>query len=221
MALVGIAALWIAFAATHMGLSSLRWRPRLVGALGEKGFQGLYALVSLATFVPLVWVYAENKHAGPPLWYLGELSGVRWIMYAGMALAFVLVVAGAMRPSPASVVPGEAKVAGVFRITRHPVFMGMGLFGLMHLLAARVHAAELVFFGGFVVFTLAGCRHQDQRKLAGGDEAFQRFHAQTPFLPFTGPEALRGLAESRRASVLGIVVAALLRAFHTTLFGGV
>ena len=45
MAVVWIAALWIAFAATHMGMSSLRWRPRLVAALGDRGFQAVYSLL--------------------------------------------------------------------------------------------------------------------------------------------------------------------------------
>ena len=41
-----IAALWAAFAATHMGLSSQRLRPKLVARLGL-GFQGVYSLVAL------------------------------------------------------------------------------------------------------------------------------------------------------------------------------
>jgi uncharacterized membrane protein len=207
MVVAGIVALWIAFAATHMGLSSLRLRPRLLERLGERGFLGIYSLVALALFVSLVWVYAGHKHAGPALWSLGELPGVWVIIYVGMAVALVLAAAGMLTPSPAAMRPGKTEVKGVFRITRHPLSMGIGLFGLMHLLGAQVHAGELAFFGGLVVFSLLACRH------------FRRFHEQTPFLPFTGPGALQGLKEMPVAIVAGIVVAALLRYFHPTLFG--
>jgi uncharacterized membrane protein len=168
--------LWAAFAASHMGLASNRLRPRLVARLGERGYSGIYSLISLATFVPLVAVYFGHKHAGPLLWNLGDVPGMRWLMYVGMGLAFALVVAGGARPSPASMVPGKAEVKGVFRITRHPVFMGIGLYGLIHLLVVPVNASELVFFGGFPVFAVAGCRHQDQRKLGTLGDDFRRVH---------------------------------------------
>ncbi|MBW1685312.1 MAG: hypothetical protein JRS35_09635 [Deltaproteobacteria bacterium] len=220
MVVAGIVALWIAFAATHMGLSSLRLRPRLVERLGERGFQGVYSLVALVLFVSLVRLYASHKHAGPELWSLGELPGVQAIMFVGMAVALVLAVAGILTPSPAALLPGKTEVKGVFCITRHPLFMGIGLFGLMHLLGGEIHTAELAFFGGFVVFTLLACRHQDQRKLATAGEEFRRFHEQTPFLPFTGPGSLQGLKQMPLAIAVGIVVTAVLRYFHPTLFGG-
>ena len=94
--------LWATFAATHMGLSSIGLRPRLVARVGESGFVGLYSLVALAIFVPLVATYFGHKHTGPALWYLGGLPGIRYVMYAGMALAMTLLVGGLMRPSPAA-----------------------------------------------------------------------------------------------------------------------
>ena len=65
-----IVALWVGFAVTHIVPTSPRLRPRLIGALGERGYQGVYSLVSFALFVPLVWVYIANRHAGPELWNL-------------------------------------------------------------------------------------------------------------------------------------------------------
>lgn len=220
MVILGIVLLWAAFAATHMGLSSLRLRPRLVAALGAQGFQGVYSLLALATFVPLVWLYFAHQHAGPHLWYLGYLTPVRWIAYLGMALALALVAGGLITPSPASLTGGEvAEPRGVLRVTRHPLLMGLGLFGAVHLLTANVNAAELAFFAGFPVFVVLGCRHQDQRKLAG-DEAYARFVAQTGFLPFATPGALRGLREGLPALALGVGLAVLLRYFHPGWFGG-
>ena len=176
--------------------------------------------MALALFVPLVWVYASNKHAGPELWSLGDLPGVQAIVSLGMVVALVLAAAGLVTPSPVSMMPGKTEVKGVFRITRHPLFMGMGIFGLMHLLAAEIHVGELFFFGGFVVFPLLGCRHQDQRKLVTAGEEFRRFHEQTPFLPFTGPAPLQGLKQMPVPIVVGIVATLVLLYFHQALFGG-
>ena len=215
MAAAEIAALWVAFIGTHMGLSSLRWRARIVARLGgERPFLGLYSVVALALFVPMVWCYWTHRHAGPLLWYWGGSPPVRWVMYAGMGVALTLLVAGFMRPSPASLVSGPAEPRGAFRITRHPVLMAVGLFGLVHLLGARVHLSELAFFAGFPVFALIGSRHQDQRKLATAGAEFRSFHSQTPWLPFTGRGTLRGLAELPLAVAIGVALAAGLYALH-------
>src|SRR5262245_47949811 len=151
MAAVWIAALWVLFAGTHMALSSQRFRPRLVAALGARGFQGVYSLVALATFVPLVATYYAHKHSGPYLWTLSQLPGLRWLGYGVMGAAFALVVAGLVQPSPAGMVPVKPEVRGVARITRHPVLMGFGLWGLAHLLLTSVYVPELSFFGAFAI----------------------------------------------------------------------
>jgi uncharacterized membrane protein len=218
-AAIAILLLWLAFAASHMGLASNQLRPKLVARLGERGFAGVYSLISLAFFVPLVSVYFGSKHSGPLLWYLGEVPGLRSLMYVGMAVALALVVSGGAQPSPASMVPGKAEVKGVFRITRHPLFMGIGLFGLLHLLVAPVNASELAFFAGFPIFTVAGCRHQDQRKLVTLGDDFRRFYAETPFLPGSRGGILQGIGENPIPMAIGVGLAFVLRYFHGSLFG--
>jgi uncharacterized membrane protein len=215
MEAVWIAAFWILFAATHMGLSSQRLRPRIVARLGDRGFLGLYSLVALATFVPLVSSYYAHKHAGPYLWQLARLPGVRWIGIALVGAALVLVVAGLLQPSPASMMPGKPLVRGVARITRHPLFMGFGLWGVAHLLLATVHPSELVFFGGFALFAIVGCEHQDQRKLATQGESYRAYVAATPFLPFASTGFARGLVEMPMpvAIAAGIALAWTLREY--------
>ena len=87
-----VLALWLAFAATHMLPSSARLRPRLVAALGERNFQGLYSLVAIAVVVPLFGYYFSHRHMGPHLFgpYLGLSDGVvalRWFMYVGETIS--------------------------------------------------------------------------------------------------------------------------------------
>ena len=217
---LGVALLWLAFTVTHVGLSSARVRPRLVSALGETGFLGLYSLVAFAIFVPLVWLYFASKHAGGALWLLPRGRALTWTVYGCMGVAFVLLVSSFLRPSPGGVVPGDATPHGVYRITRHPMVMAFVVFALAHLLP-NGWTADVAFFGGFAAFALIAAAHQDRRKLASGPAGYRAFHDATPFLPFTGRETLKGLRElSPLAVVGGLGLAAVIRYFHASWFGG-
>lgn len=214
-----IVALWALFLATHMGFSSQKFRPILIDRLGNQGFLGGYSAVALAIFVPLVWIYATHKHAGAYFWYGSVYSWMRPSVYVAMVLAFTLVIGSFLNASPASLAPGKGELRGVLRVTRHPLFMGVALIGLLHLCVARVHGAELAFFGGMPVVGLVGCWHQDQRNLAETDGKFRSFYEETSFFPF-GRGGLRGLTESPIAVGSGLLVTILIRAVHPALFGG-
>ena len=220
VATVVILLLWLGFAATHIGLSSTPLRQRLVARLGENPFRGVYSLISFAFFVPLIWVYFTHKHAGPWLWALARGVPLLLVMYIGMAVTFVLVIGSLVRPSPGAVVPGSATPRGVQRITRHPLFMGLALFGLLHLLP-NSSTADIVFFGGFPIFSLIGGWHQDQRKLADGPASYREFYQSTPFLPFTGAATLGGIREISPAIIAGGILGTIVvRHFHAAWFGG-
>lgn len=215
-----LVALWLAFAASHMALSSLRWRPALVARLGATAFLGLYSLLALAIFVPLVSVYIANRHAGPYLGTLAGVPGLGWGVAIGMGAAFALLVGGLARPSPASLQPGSGEVGGVLRVTRHPLLMSFALFGALHLLAVAVFASDLAFFAGFPLFVWIGCRHQDRRKLASEGERFRRFHDATVFWPFSRPSAVpAALREQPVAIALGVALAVAVRWLHPAMFG--
>ena len=215
-----IVALWLGFAGSHMMMSSLRIRRGLVARLGDGPFLGLYSLVAFAFFVPLVRTYFAHKHAGPLLWSMAIGTPLRWAIYVGMGVAFILMVAGLLRPSPTSIMPGDPTPRGAQLLTRHPLFMGLGIFGLLHLIP-NGNAADVAFFGGFPVFTVLGCWHQDRRKLATGTAELRSFYQRTPFLPFAGSESARGIHELGRIVIVGgFVVTVVLRYFHSAWFGG-
>ena len=66
-----------------------------------------------------------------------------------------------MQQEGAATKPGTVK--GVLRITRHPLFAGLALWGLAHVLV-NGFLSDVVFFGGFPLFSLLGGAHQDARK---------------------------------------------------------
>ena len=213
--------LWAAFTATHVGLSSLRVRPRLAGALGEIAFVGLYSLIALAIFVPLMWLYFTHKHEGPALWLLPRGPLLSWTLYLAMAVALVLLVAAFLNPPPSGMAPNASPTPrGVHWITRHPLSMAFVVFALAHLLP-NGFASDVAFFGGFAAFALLAAAHQDARKVVAGPPGYREFVAATPFLPFTGSQTLRGLREfSTPAIAVGIALAIVLRFFHSSWFGG-
>ena len=215
-----IIVLLLLFASSHMLLSSRSIRASLVARLGDQRFLALYSIVALVFFAPLLYYYFTHLHAGPLLWSAPDSGAVEFVLVIANVVGFVLAVAGVMTPSPASV--GAAPVdepRGVHRITRHAVFMGMGIWALAHLVATGF-ASDVAFFGGIVLFVLVGSWHQDQRKLAGDDPQFERFHAATSFIPFTGRGALRGLMElPPLAVVIGIAIALVARYLHPSIGG--
>ena len=183
------AAFWIAFwwgtfAGTHMVLSSLPVRTRLIARLGDKSFVGLYSLIAFATFIPLVWVYLGNRHAAGLVWNLAAVTGVRPLAMALAVLGIALIAGGVLHPSPALVGIKQAWGArGLTRITRHPLFMGISLWALSHLLL-NGFVTDVLFFGGLLAFSLAGAAHQDARKRAIEQERLGQFLAESSFWPF-------------------------------------
>jgi uncharacterized membrane protein len=210
--------LWLAFTATHVGLASVRVEPGLRRRLGDAGFLGIYSAVSLAFFVPLVWIYFANRHAGSWLWAVSVGPVLRTFLYLGITFGLVLVVGALAKPSPAAVVPGEARVAGVYRITRHPFVLGLAVVWALHLIP-NGSSADIAFFGGFLVFSLLGAWHQDRRKLAAGSPEFRRFYAETSFLPFAGSGSLRGVREIPPWVMLGgFALAFAIRWLHGSIW---
>jgi uncharacterized membrane protein len=217
---------WLLFAGTHLVLSSSAVRPHLIARLGERPFLGVYSLVAFATFIPLASSYARHKHAGPLLWRtFGPYLIARDLNLAFMVFAFVLLVLGLVARPPSSLMPsgGVPEAYGVTRITRHPTFAAIFLFGIAHCLV-NGYLSDLVFFGGFPVFAWVGAAHQDARKVVDVP-GYTEFKNTTSFVPFgamfDGHQRL-DLRELRWPIVLlAIVIFYIVRAHHPQLFGGV
>lgn len=218
-----IVALWVAFALSHMALSSLKLRPRLVSVLTPNGFLGAYSVLSFAFFVPLVSTYFRHKHTGAMLWSIRVTPALEVAIVVVMGIALTMLIAGVLTPSPASISgrgPEAAEAKGVQLVTRHAVFMAVAIFGAVHLIP-NGFASDVAFFAGFPVFAVLGSWHQDQRKLVTEAERYGPFYASTPWLPFTGARTVEGLSRIKPLTyALGIGATALVRYFHASWFGG-
>lgn len=214
---------WLVFAATHMGMSAISMRGRLVEALGAGGFLGVYTLVSFATFVPLVWTYMANRHGGPVVLPLAHLPGVHAIAMAVAWASFACAIAGVFQPSALSFgARGVTRARGLGRVTRHPLFMSLGVWAAAHVLV-NGFLTDVIFFGGFALFSVVGCAHQDARKRAAGSAELEPYFAETSLLPFGAILARRNrlvLAELPWVGLLvGAALATALYLAHPYMFG--
>lgn len=224
---VGSILLWAAlFIGSHIVISSSALRPRLTAAIGEQPYRGLYSIVSFATLIPLIIVFAHHKHAGPMLWYLRAIAPLRWLVWLSMLAAFVLLVSGLVTPSPAAIGAPAGSVAsphGLLKITRHPSFVAFALFGFAHMLM-NGWVGDLIFFGTFPVLGIIGGKHQDARKLGELGESYRKFMQETSFFP--GAALMSGRQRWTAADVpwAGIIVGVALTIItvivHPWLFGG-
>jgi uncharacterized membrane protein len=218
-------ALWTGlFVGMHFLLSFGPVRTRLVGLVGIQPFRGIYSLVALGTFIPMVVVFARNKHAGAMLWTLRGEPGARMLTWLLMFGAVILLVGGLINPNPAAIgAPAGNRPSGILKITRHPSFVAFIGFGLGHLLM-NGWMGDIIFFGGFVVLGIAGGVHQDRRKLREIGAPYREFLAATSFIPGAALLGRRarwtGADMPWTAVAVGIVVGILLVTFHPMMFGG-
>jgi uncharacterized membrane protein len=224
MQATNIAILWLAFLGTHLVLSHPPVRSKLVARVGEGPFSGLYSLVALALFVPLVYLWWTGRHTGELLWWWRTPTVVH-VAEALTIAGFFLTFGGLVRPPPSFIAarfgPKPASLRGMVTITRHPVFMGLSLWALAHVLV-NGWASDVAFFAGFILTTIAGSLHQDWRK-GREDPSYADVVSRTGFLPFEATLRGRGLPRLGTGAwiggIAGIAVAVVLRVFHARLFG--
>ena len=128
------------------------WRNQTVARMGEKPFKGVYALLSTAGFVLLVWGYGQARQQGVMLW--NPPTAMRHIASLLTLIAFVLLAA--------AYVPRNQIKAKL----HHPMVLATKVWALSHLLANGSLAAT-VLFGSFLVWSVllfAASRRRDRRE---------------------------------------------------------
>ena len=86
-------------------------------------------------------------------------------------------------------------------------------------LAANGDLAGLLFFGTFLVFAASAPMLVDRRRRGCGEEAWRRFAAASPTLPFAGPGPVDWKGIGWKPLLLGLALYACLMLTHQWIIG--
>ena len=141
-----------------LGVHSVRifaepWRTGVRARIGENAWKGAYSVASLAGFALLVWRYGQARLDPVPLW--APMLWARHLAALLMLVSFILLAA--------AYVPGN----GIKARVHHPMVLGVKVWALAHLLANHT-LADLLLFGGFLVWAVLCFRAARQRDRAAG-----------------------------------------------------
>jgi uncharacterized membrane protein len=217
---LGIAALtWFGI---HPLIAGSPLRAVLVRKLGDRGYRGLFALLSIASLTFLI--YAYRRAPCDPLWITpGPLY---FLPLLAVPIAFVFVVGAFTVPNPMAVA-GEKALArddparGLQRVTRHPFLWGVMLWSGSHLIV-NGNVPALLLFGSLFLSAAVGTRDIDQKRLRSDPEGFRRYAALTSNLPFAAIAAGRNRLVVRELwlpLLIGLILASAVLHFHETWFG--
>lgn len=175
------ALLIMGFLLQHFIMSATPVRRAIAARIGDKGFLGLYSLLSLILLGGAIWVY--RGLAVQPLWVA---PGWAWPVSALLMLIASILFVGSFGRANAAL-PG-AKVAsqppvGVLAITRHPMLWSFAIWAGVHGWLSG-SAPTVLLTIGIGVLALLGAAHQDQRKLSEIGEPWRQYVAHTSYWPF-------------------------------------
>jgi len=141
-----------------LGVHSVRifaegWRTQMRARLGENAFKGVYSVLSLLGFVLIVWGYGAARLEPVPLW--GSPTWTRHVASLFTLPAFVILFG--------AYVPGNHIKAKL----HHPMVLAVKLWAFAHLLANNT-VADLLLFGGFLVWAALSFRAARQRDALAG-----------------------------------------------------
>ncbi|WP_188237067.1 NnrU family protein [Sphingopyxis sp. LK2115] len=173
----------VLFVGTHLLLSH-PLRAGLASRLGERGFQIVYSIVAIATFILVVQAW-RGMPPEPPLWAVGD--GL-WILASMIVLFASILFVGSLVGNPALAAPGAEKAAaaaprGVFAITRHPMMWGFALWALAHVMVMPT-PGQIILSAMIAFLALAGSAGQDVKKARLMGDAWRGWAARTSFIPF-------------------------------------
>ena len=141
-----------------LGIHSVRicadgFRTRTIERIGLQPWKGIYALLSLAGFVLLVYGYGLSRAGGEFLW-----NPPRWTYHVTaliMLFSFILLAA--------AYVPGTRIKASI----GHPMVMGVKVWAFAHLLS-NGRVGDVVLFGAFLAWAVADYVAARRRDRAAG-----------------------------------------------------
>jgi uncharacterized membrane protein len=206
----------------HRGIAGSALRPWLVARLGERGYRGCFALLSLGTLTLLIHAY--RRAPCEPLWTTPQ--ALFWLPLLVVPVAFVFLIGAFTVPNPTAVggekaLAGEQPARGMLRITRHPFLWAIMLWSAAHLIV-NGNVPALFLFGSLLLTAAVGSADIDRKRARARGEQWRRFAAVTSNVPFaailSGKNRLV-LRELLLPTALGLILAGVVLHFHSSWFG--
>ncbi len=141
-----------------LGVHSVRiaapaWRDAMIARLGEGAWKGLYSIAAGVGLVLIVWGYGLARQDPVVLWFPPV-----WLKHLAVLLNLIAFIVFA-----AYLVPGGRFKAWL----GHPMVLAVKTWAFAHLLANGT-LADVLLFGGFLVWAVADYRSSRQRDRAAG-----------------------------------------------------
>ena len=177
-----------------LGVHSVRivadgWRTQMRARMGELPWKGLYSLASILGLALIVWGYGLARQQPVVLWV--PPIGMRHAAALLTLIAFVLLAA--------AYVPRNALKARL----HHPMVLGVKVWALAHLLS-NGNLADVVLFGGFLLWAVLDFRAARQRDRAQGMVYAPGTAAGTGIAVVVGAAAWAGFAFWAHAWLIGV-----------------
>ena len=128
------------------------WRTATIAQVGDKGWKGMYSLVSIAGFVLIVIGYGLARQNPVSLWPQPPV----WTRHLAALLTLVAFVLLAAAYVPRNAIRSKL---------HHPMTLGVKVWALAHLLANNT-LADLVLFGSFLAWAVLDWRSARRRDRA-------------------------------------------------------
>ena len=140
-----------------LGIHSVRivapaWRQAQIDKRGLNAWKGIYALISIAGFVILVWGYGIARQ-DPVVFFVAPA----WMSH---------VVALLMLPVMILLVASQVPAGRIKAAVKHPMLLGVKIWALAHLLV-NGDLASVLLFGGFLVWAVFD-RISEKKRLQAG-----------------------------------------------------
>jgi uncharacterized membrane protein len=177
-----------------LGMHSVRifadpWRGAMLARLGEMGWKGVAAVVSLIGFALIIWGFGLARQQPVLLWT--PPVAMRHLASLLTLVAFVLLAA--------AYVPRN----GIKARVHHPMVLGVKVWALAHLLA-NGGLAHVVLFGSFLVWAVLNFRAARGRDRAAGTVYPSGSAGATVVTVAVGVAAWAGFAFWAHAAWIGV-----------------
>ena len=177
-----------------LGVHSVRivadgWRTQMRARLGEGAWKGLYSVASVVGLVLVVWGYGLARQQPVVLW--NPPVGMRHAASLLTLIAFVLLAA--------AYVPRNVFKARL----HHPMVLSVKVWALAHLIS-NGNLADVVLFGGFLLWAVLDFRAARQRDRAQGMVYAPGTAAGTVIAVAVGTAAWAGFAFWAHAWLIGV-----------------